>query len=370
MRKKLILIGLIAAVVIALGGYLAYAQWMAKHAVSRESLLRQLPVTATSVIYVDVAQLRELGVLKSLTPLTASSTEDPEYQTFTKETAFAYERDLNQFAFALETHDTKQTYFAVADGRFDHKKISDYLHKIGTSEQKGGREIFHLTSSTPGKNISLVFLADDRMAFTDSGDLNTELESAARDAGHEEWTQRFERLSGSPVFALLRQDAAVGSVLSERAPGGIASPQLAQLLNQLTWVSIAGKPEGTSFRVVLDGECPNELVMRQLTEFFNGIALLAQAGLNDPKLRQKMDPAEREAYLQVLNSIDVTKLDRGDSKSVRVSLLITPETWSKLSALSESAVPKVDPKSGGTDTSTPPPSKNRNAGAKAPAGHH
>jgi hypothetical protein len=178
--------------------------------------------------------------------------------------------------------------------------------------------------------------------------------------------ERFERLSGSPAFVLLRQDAAIGSVLSQRTPGGIASPQLAQVLNQLTWVSIAGRPEGSSFRAVVDGECPNELAMRQLMEFFNGIALLAEAGLNDPKLRQKMDPAEREAYLQLLNSIDVTKLDRGNSKSVRLSLLITPEIWSKLSIPERTGQQSDSNPSAGTQ----PPPKNKNAGAKAPASHH
>jgi len=49
-------------------------------------------------------------------------------------------------------------------------------------------------------------------------------------------------------------------------------------------------------------------------------------------LRQQMDPAEREAYVQLLNSVEVTKLDRGDSKSVRTTLLVTPEAWARLSA--------------------------------------
>jgi len=83
---------------------------------------------------------------------------------------------------------------------------------------------------------------------------------------------------------------------------------------------------------VIEGECPNEASMRQLAEFLNGITLMAQAGLNDPKLRQQMDPAEREAYVQLLNSVEVTKLDRGETKSVRTTLLVTPEAWARLSA--------------------------------------
>lgn len=368
MLKRKRLIAVAVALLIAMACYLAYARWTA-HDNSRESLLQQLPVAATSVLYVDVAQLREGNLLQNLATWTASSVEDPEYQAFTRETGFDYARDLNRFALTFETRNSGKAYFAIADGRFDRKKISAYLRKNGPGRQANGREIFDLPSNTSGRNISLAFLSDDRVALTD-GDMNSELESASREAGHREWMQHFERLSGVPVFALLRQDAAVGSVLSERAPGGIASPQLAQLLNQLTWVSIAGKLEGNSFRAVIDGECPNEVVLRQLQEFFNGIALLAEAGLNDPKLRQKMDPAEREAYLQLLSSIDVTKLDRGDSKSVRVSLLITPEAWSKLSALSERATQGSNPRPSGIETPTPSKSKNKNAGAKAPAGHN
>ncbi len=141
------------------------------------------------------------------------------------------------------------------------------------------------------------------------------------------------------MFALVRQEAAIGAILDAQAPGGIRSPQLVQLLNQLLWISIAGKPQGTGFQAVVEGECPNEATMRQLADFLNGITLMAQSGLNDPKLRQKMDPAERDAYLQLLGSVDVTKLDRGTGKSVRLALLITPEVWEKVAA-SQAVLPK------------------------------
>ncbi|HET9804025.1 MAG TPA: hypothetical protein VFP96_12365 [Candidatus Acidoferrum sp.] len=373
MQTKRLFIGLAAAVAIAIGGYLAYAQWTAKHARSRESLLRQLPVTATYVLYADVAQMREGTLLKNLAALNSNVTVEPEYKQFVAETNFDYEKDLDQVGIAVENVGNTSHYFVLADGRFDRKRIETYLRNNATIQRKGGLEVFFLARENSSPYISSVqnwvliaFLSDQRIALTTSPDLNAKLDSGRSEAGHQEWMERFERLSGSPAFVLLRQDAAIGSVLSQRTPAGIASPQLAQVLNQLTWVSIAGRPEGSSFRAVIDGECPNELVMRQLLEFFNGITLLAEAGLNDPKLRQKMDPAEREAYLQLLNSIDVTKLDRGNSKSVRLSLLITPEIWSKLSIPERTGQQSDSNPSAGTQ----PPPKNKNAGAKAPAGHH
>jgi hypothetical protein len=180
--------------------------------------------------------------------------------------------------------------------------------------------------------------------------------------------ERFERLAGSPMFALFRQDAAIGAILNTQAPGGFRSPQLAQLLNQLLWISIAGKPEGNGFRVAAEGECPNELTMRQLADFLSGIALMAQGGLNDPKLRQQMDPSEREAYLQLLNSVEVTKLDRGTSKSVRMAMMITPDAWSSITARKVPTQPLAESQKKPADLQiNAPSSKNKKAGTKVPA---
>jgi len=57
----------------------------------------------------------------------------------------------------------------------------------------------------------------------------------------------------------------------------------------------------------------------------NGVVMLAQAGLNDSKTRQHLDPAAREAYLELLKSVDVAKMHRGDTKSVRLVLEISPK---------------------------------------------
>jgi len=38
-----------------------------------------------------------------------------------------------------------------------------------------------------------------------------------------------------------------------------------------------------------------------------------------------LDPATREAYLELLKSTDVSKIDRGDTKSVRLVFEITPK---------------------------------------------
>jgi hypothetical protein len=126
------------------------------------------------------------------------------------------------------------------------------------------------------------------------------------------------------VFAVVRQDAGAGAELSARTPGGLQSPQLSALVDQLQWITVAGKPEGDHLRVVVEGEGATDASTRQLSDLLNGLLMLAQAGLNDPKLRQQLQPQVREAYLEMLKSADVSEIDRGDTKSVRLIFDVTP----------------------------------------------
>jgi hypothetical protein len=369
MNRKRLIVGVIVLAVLAGAVYIAYARWFASSGASRESLLQSLPADASAAIYVDVAELRQGAILKNLVSLGAGATNvDQDYKQFVNESGFDYEKDLNRVGVAIQSTGPTNHYLVLADGRFNRPKIEMYLQKNGSSETKSGREIFHLRTGAQGHRVSAAFLSNDRIALTDAPDLNAEIESARQEAGHREWMERFERLAGSPMFALFRQDAAIGAILNTQAPGGFRSPQLAQLLNQLLWISIAGKPEGNGFRVAAEGECPNELTMRQLADFLSGIALMAQGGLNDPKLRQQMDPSEREAYLQLLNSVEVTKLDRGTSKSVRMAMMITPDAWSSITARKVPTQPLAESQKKPADLQiNAPSSKNKKAGTKVPA---
>ncbi len=333
MSGRKLIAGAVLAVALATGIYFGYARWMGSRGNPRESLLRALPADATAVIYADVAELRQGEILKGISNWNAGAVADPDYKQFVSETGFDYERDLDRVGIAVENRSGARNYFALAEGNFDRMKVEAYLRKNGTAEKKGQLEIFRL--ATPNSSpyipsvrrwVSITFLSDHRLALSDAADLSTELLSAANDAGHAEWTERFKRLAGTPVFALIRQDAAIGALLNNQ-----------------------------------EGECPNEMTMRQLSDFLNGITLMANAGLSDPKLRQQMDPAEREAYLELLNSIEVTKLDRGTGKSVRVTFVVTPEIWGKLAQAAAKPGEEKDP---GNTKANPSVSKKKNGGPK------
>ena len=363
-RKKLAAAILLSAT-LAAGIYFAYSRWFTSGGDSRESLLRSLPADATAVIYADVAELRRDELLGNLGSLSSKVATDADYKQFVAETGFNYERNLDRVAIAGENRGATRNLFALADGNFDRKMIEAYLHKNGSSEKKNGTEIFRVHANESGRTISVAFLSDRRIALFDGADLNAELESARQSAGRSEWIERFSRLAGTPLFALMRQDAAIGALLNNQAPGGLRSPQLGTLLDQLLWISIAGRPDSKEFRVVIEGECPNEATMRQLSDFLNGITLMANAGLNDPKLRQQMDPGEREAYQQLLASVDVMRLDRGTSKAVRVTFVVTPEIWNKLAQAAPSTVRQQENPANSKANSAG--GKNKNGGQKQAA---
>src|SRR5258708_94152 len=62
----------------------------------------------------------------------------------------------------------------------------------------------------------------------------------------------FTAVAGSPVFGVMREDAAAGSVLASRTPGGLHSPQLSVLRDHSVWIPLAGKPQDKGLRFVAD----------------------------------------------------------------------------------------------------------------------
>ena len=317
--------GLVAAtLLVGAAAFYGYQRRNAQSSSARSNALAMMPTDASAVLFADFTELRTAPFVGQLFAWAPKPQADPDYAQFLKETGFDYERDLDRIAIAFVKHAQDSTLFAVADGRFDRQKISDCAVKTGTFAKSGPREIFSVPVTDSTKKIAFTFLRNDRIALTDSGDLSGMLGAKKRNEDSAEWRLRFERLAGSPVFAVIREDAAAGAALATRAPGGLRSPQLSTLLDQLQWITLAGKPENDRIRVIAEGECAAEATTRQLADLLQGVVVLAEAGLNNAKTRQQLDPTARAAYLELLKSADISKIDRGDTKSVRVAFEITP----------------------------------------------
>jgi hypothetical protein len=323
--KKWTWIGLAVLVVcLSAAAFFGYRKWGVQNGSTRAGTLAMMPTDASAVLFVDLSELRQAPFFAQFYGWAPKPQVDEEYAQFVKDSGFDYERDLDRVAIAVEKRGQDSALFAILDGKFDRQRISAYARKNGSAVKTSGREVFSVPVSDTAKKISFAFLQNDRIALTNDSNLDTLFSTKKRPEDAAEWRARFERLGGSPLFGVIRQQAAVGAALAAQAPGGLRSPQLSTLLDQLQWITIAGKPENDRLRVVADGECTAEATARQLVEVINGVEILAEGGLNDPQTRQQLDPAMRQAYLELVKSADVSKIDRGDTKSVRLVFEITP----------------------------------------------
>lgn len=320
-RRKLFA-GSLAVIAFLISGWL-YFRSRGGSPGSGEDLLSRLPGDSTSVIYVDLKELRASPFFSQLLAWVPTPPPDEEYAKFVEATGFDYERDLDRLGISFSGTARNPKTMAVAEGRFDRKKMEAYSARFGTLKTAAGKTIYAVPLSKPARTAYFTFLRDNQVALC--SDASCFFQVSAKNTDDEEWRDHFLRLAGTPLFGVMRQDSQLLVALSQKGPGGWRSPQLATLLGQLRWVSVSAKPDGEQMRVVADGESPNELTIRQLSDMLGGLLILAQAGVDDPKARKQMEPKLRDAYLALLKSAEVEKLDRGNSKSVRLVFEITPQ---------------------------------------------
>jgi len=342
-RKISVALGVTTAAAIAL--LLVYFSPNTRNS-ARGELLRFVPPDLTSVVFVDLDQLRNAPFLAALYAWAPHTAEDTDYTQFVADTGFNYERDLAEVFIAVSNHKGASSTLVLAEGQFDRPKIEAYLSRNSPPSQQGNLKVFRIPAWIRDKSVFLSFLSDRRVAIADSENLAALLSAAKNESPREEWQTRFDRLAGCPLFMVVRQDPTLHTVVAGQ------SPQLAALIDQLPWITLAGKPNGNLLQVVIEGESPSDTVSSQLLNFLQGIQLLAQNGLNDSKLRQQMNPQKRDAYLELLKGTQIDKIGRGESKAVRVVLPITPQFLHIAAAAKIGVAP---------DTATdPPPANPRN----------
>jgi hypothetical protein len=326
MNRRVWIVLVAGLALVCVGAFVLHHYFASDLADARESALALIPADTDSVVFADIEQLRGAQFFSELGDwIPPPQQVDAEYAKFLHDTGFDYERDLDRIAIATIKRGQTTAFFAIADGRFDRKKINTYVSEFGTHDKKDGREIFIAPLSGNSRKISFAFLHQNRIVVTDDADLPSLLRNPAHGNDAKNWSERFDRLAGSPLFAVFRQDATVGSALAAGTSNNGKAQQLAALLNQLQWITLAGVPEQNRLRVVAEGECSNDTTAHDLADVLNGIRVFAQAGLNDPKVRHQLDDQTREAYIDLVHSADITRLDRGEAKSVRLILEVTPQ---------------------------------------------
>ncbi len=313
----------VGTIALLAGGYLAYRHLHSREQRPVSELLDFMPLEASTVLYVDLAALRQSAFLEELGALGPSPEADRDYAEFVRETGFDYTRDLDRAAVAIVVHGEESNVFAVADGRFDRSKIKAFALKTGKRETIEGREAYSTLVSGGPKRITLTFLVNSRIALTDGPNLAAYLTPRKDDPAGAPWRERFTRLAGSPVFSVSAMTPESASAAS-RAAGGLRVDQLTSLARSLRWGTLAARPDGDHLRVVAEGECASEESARQLSGMVSGLVVLARAGLSDPKAQRQVGPEAIAAIDEVLKGVDVSRIDRGETKAVRVVIELTP----------------------------------------------
>src|SRR5262249_54058432 len=156
---------------------------------------------STSVVFIDLDQFRSSPFLAALYSWAPYPAEESDYRQFISDTGFDYERDLSRVFIAISNHGRSST-LVLAEGKFQRKQIETYLSRNSQPEKEGNLVTFPVPARTGARSAWFAFLDDHRIAISDSDNLPHILSAMMAGSARAEWQKRFDRLAGSPLFAV------------------------------------------------------------------------------------------------------------------------------------------------------------------------
>ncbi len=369
LRRTAIAIICLAVVVIAAAAYFTWrhssrAPEQATGFVSggEASLISQIPPGAPYAVYADLAALRNAAFLAKLVAMVPPAPEDPEYTEFVQATGFDYSRDLDRVVISTVPDSSAQgtlqpNVWALADGRFDQQKIQAYALRSGRTEQRDGKTVYIFDSGTPAKpstnEVTLRFLSPTRIEFVSrskQGPPQSKSQPNSSPAGNSTQNNgsaapptadpaalrdRIARVSGSPVFAVLRTDAVPKGVTI----GSISLDSITSSIQNLRWLSLAANPEGENLRVTLDGECGSMADSLQLQMTLSSLRVLGRVALSQPATRRQFTPQGAAALDKLVQQLDISH----DGPHVRVTTVLSPDMLTDFAAPPPNSKPSAAP---------------------------
>src|ERR1700759_2414018 len=162
MRRRTRTTLLVAAIVIALLGALAWLRQKAPPEVAR------LLPESDGIVYINFEPLRAAMHFEQ-----HPVQRDASYQHFVDATGFVFERDLHQAAIAMHHMQDPRgpngpvAYSEVFAGHFDHKRLTAWLEAASNArEQYADRTIYSLASQ--GRTVRVVLLGYDLVAVSNT----------------------------------------------------------------------------------------------------------------------------------------------------------------------------------------------------------
>jgi hypothetical protein len=276
-------------------------------------VLALLPGDSAVVLYADMAALRGEPLVQRLAAMAPAVTPGTDYAAFIAATGFEYQRDLDRVVLASSSAPSSQAppshVVAIADGRFDEKKIEAYALRYGKMQQQNGHSVFTAPGATPGKVTAFTFLSGGRIAIADSADISAVLADHPAAPLDPAWQEQISRVAGSPLFVVAKAQAIVPA--AGRATG-LSTP-----LNGLRWVNLAARPDGDKVLLSAEGSCDTPDQAKQLASTLELLRGIMKGMLNDPKNRGNMPPETAQAVSQLFETAQVS------SDATRVRLLVS-----------------------------------------------
>lgn len=251
--------------------------------------VRQLPASASAIVFADVTQIRASAFARELAELAPTSEQDPHYTSFVSATGFDYSRDLDRAAMALWPRTSPTSVVVLAEGRFDRKRIANYAMQTGRLVRENGHEVYEVPEQGSAREIRIAFLTSNRLALADGPGLDAVLTSTEANHLDPTMTARVAQVAGTAFFSVARtEDLAQDIGLDESK-----SPQLARMLKNVRSITLAGQPEAANLNISANAVCDSALDALQLMTVLEGLRWMGRAALADPKVQQQIGPQWR-----------------------------------------------------------------------------
>jgi len=239
------------------------------------ALLRRMPAEDALVAYIDFSALRRGGILELLDGSKAG--EDPEYQSFVRQTQFDYQQDLDAALVAF----APTGRFLLLKGRFDWKRLHAYVE---SQHGKCLNGFCSMTGSTPERRISFFPVRSDLMALAVSPDGSAALRMQDAVSGPD------PQVPAAPVWLSIPT-----SVLKSGDSLPAGTRVFASGMERAETVTLAFAPEGHGLAARLDVRCRDERDAADLaSQLTHTTSLLREAMAGE---HRKPNPADLSGVL-------------------------------------------------------------------------
>jgi hypothetical protein len=249
--------------------------WYRARSIAPAALLRRMPADDALVAYIDFSELRRGGILQLLDGSKAG--EDPEYQSFVRQTQFDYRKDLDAALVAF----APTGRFLLLKGRFDWKSLRAYV------ESQHGQcvnSFCRMTGSAPERRISFFPVRSNLMALAVSPDESAALRLNNAVSGPD------PQIPAAPVWL---------SIPSSMLKSGDSLPagtrMFASGMERAETVTLAFAPEGRGLAARLEVRCRDEQAAGDLASQLTRTTSLLREMME--RERRKPDPADLSGVL-------------------------------------------------------------------------